>query len=94
MRIEREQIMKIDSTAIYLPRKKMKDVKVGEIFSTSDSPDVNFHMRILKAIDHKTFYVLSLGYNEFYEPSEQQMESDVYSLDGVLHVSMLRSKQI
>ncbi len=80
--------MKCDTTAINFPRKQLRDVIVGEVFSMG-SPTGHLHTRIMPNIGECGFTVLFLQTNEFYTPQEQTMDEYVYILDAVVIIKMI-----
>ena len=84
--------MKVDTTAINLPKKKLRDVLVGEIYSVG-SVCGNPHMRIIPSRGDPGFVVLALHSHQFYTPSEDSMDDYVFMLDGKLIIKMIEGEE-
>ena len=81
--------MKVDSKGIYFPRKKLKDVYVGQCFYIDQIYMGYIYTKILHNIDHEKFYIMCLNSDEFFEVPTEWMDKDVFLVDAIMTYKMI-----
>lgn len=83
--------MLCDTSDISFYRKKLKDVKPGEVFIFS--LDGHPHVRVGMNSDFIKFMLMMIYSDNCYYPKEEDMERDVYMVEAIVKLSIMEKKE-
>ena len=81
-----------DTSEVYFPIKRLKDVLPREVFAFS--PTGQPYTMIGSNSDFSKFMLMQINFNDCYYPKEEDMEKQVYMLKTVVKITMLENPNI